>query len=95
MPTYEYRCKNCESEHDIFQSITENPKRKCPKCGRMKLERLISSGGGVIFKGSGFYETDYKRKSQPSGDTSDKETSGKESTEKKTTEKKSDSGKDK
>lgn len=65
MPTYEYRCKHCNAEHQFFQRMTENPKRKCPKCGKLKLERLISSGGGVIFKGSGFYETDYKRKSDP------------------------------
>jgi putative FmdB family regulatory protein len=61
MPTYEYRCEACRHEFEIFHSITENALRKCPKCGKLKLRRLIGSGSGIIFKGSGFYETDYKR----------------------------------
>ncbi len=82
MPTYEYRCKHCKAEHQFFQRMTENPKRKCPKCGKLRLERLISSGGGVIFKGSGFYETDYKRKSSPQ--SSEKKESTSSAGEKKT-----------
>lgn len=62
MPTYEYRCRECGAELEIFQGINDRPKRKCPECSAYKLERLISSGAGIIFKGSGFYETDYKRK---------------------------------
>jgi putative FmdB family regulatory protein len=60
MPTYDYLCENCSHEFEKFQSITAGPLRKCPKCGKMKLQRLIGSGAGVIFKGSGFYQTDYR-----------------------------------
>lgn len=60
MPTYEYRCDNCGHEFEHFQSITARPLRKCPECGRNSLNRLIGTGAGVIFKGSGFYETDYR-----------------------------------
>lgn len=60
MPTYEYRCKGCGHELEIFQPITAKPKRKCPECEKNALERLISGGGAVLFKGSGFYETDYR-----------------------------------
>ncbi len=62
MPTYEYQCEKCSYRFEKFQSITAAPEKKCPKC-KGKVKRLISSGAGVIFKGSGFYETDYKRKS--------------------------------
>lgn len=60
MPTYEYRCNACGDEHEVFQSIKDGPKKKCPACGKNALERLISGGGAVLFKGSGFYETDYR-----------------------------------
>ena len=62
MPTYEYECSACNSTFEAFQQITERPKRKCPHCGRMKAKRLISAGGGIIFRGSGFYQTDYRSK---------------------------------
>ena len=62
MPTYEYKCANCNHELEVFQSITAKPLKKCPECGKMKLQRLLGTGAGLIFKGSGFYETDYKRK---------------------------------
>ena len=62
MPTYEYRCSACGHEMEAFQSIKARPLKKCPECSAMKLERLISGGGAVIFKGSGFYETDYRSK---------------------------------
>lgn len=62
MPTYEYKCKNCGYLFELFQSITAKVKRKCPKCSRLKLQRLIGAGGGVLFKGSGFYQTDYRSK---------------------------------
>ncbi len=61
MPTYDYRCDACHHEFDAFQSIMDAALRKCPKCGKNKLRRLIGAGSGIIFKGSGFYETDYKR----------------------------------
>jgi putative FmdB family regulatory protein len=61
VPTYDYRCDACGHEFDAFQSITDGALRKCPKCSKPKLRRLIGAGAGIIFKGSGFYETDYKR----------------------------------
>lgn len=60
MPTYDYRCSGCGHEFEEFQSITAAPLKKCPRCGKAKLVRLIGTGAGVIFKGSGFYETDYR-----------------------------------
>lgn len=69
MPTYDYRCDNCAHEMEAFQSITARPLRKCPECGRQTLKRLIGTGAGVIFKGSGFYETDYKRKGEQKKET--------------------------
>ena len=60
MPTYEYLCNHCNHTFEKFQSITASPVRKCPECGKMKVRRLIGCGGGIIFKGSGFYETDYR-----------------------------------
>jgi putative FmdB family regulatory protein len=65
MPTYEYECDNCGHTFEEFQAMSDKPLRKCPKCAKMKLQRLIGAGAGIIFKGSGFYETDYKRKDQP------------------------------
>jgi len=70
MPTYEYECERCGHTMEAFQSMTDKPLRKCPKCGKLKLQRLIGAGAGIIFKGSGFYETDYKRKSPPAGESS-------------------------
>lgn len=60
MPTYEYVCRGCGHEFELFQQISAPVKRKCPECGTLKLERLIGTGAGVIFRGSGFYETDYR-----------------------------------
>ena len=60
MPTYEYQCTACGHKLEEFQSITASPKRKCPNCKRRKLVRLIGQGSGILFKGSGFYETDYR-----------------------------------
>ena len=60
MPTYDYECRECEHLFEEFQSITAKPLRRCPECGKNKLRRLIGAGAGVIFKGSGFYETDYR-----------------------------------
>ncbi|MFY9256116.1 MAG: zinc ribbon domain-containing protein [Fuerstiella sp.] len=60
MPTYEYRCNACEHTWEEFQSITAKPTKKCPDCKKAKAERIISAGGGIIFKGTGFYQTDYR-----------------------------------
>jgi putative FmdB family regulatory protein len=62
MPTYEYQCKKCQHLFDVFQSMSDEPLKECPEC-KGEVKRLIGSGSGMIFKGSGFYETDYKRKS--------------------------------
>ena len=71
MPTYDYVCDACSHEFEAFHSITAKPLRKCPECGKPKLKRLIGTGAGVIFKGSGFYETDYKRnRTSQAGDAS-------------------------
>jgi putative FmdB family regulatory protein len=67
MPTYDYRCEACKHEMAAFQGIKEEALKVCPKCGEPKLKRLIGSGAGIIFKGSGFYETDYKRSRTSSG----------------------------
>jgi putative FmdB family regulatory protein len=61
MPTYEYACKLCGHEFEIFQPITADSLKRCPVCKKQGLRRIISGGAGLIFKGSGFYETDYKR----------------------------------
>lgn len=61
MPTYEYACRSCNHRLDAFQSMRDEPLTTCPKCGEPTLKRLIGRGAGIIFKGSGFYETDYKR----------------------------------
>jgi len=60
MPTYDYRCKACGHTLEVFQSITEGAKRKCPACGKNQLERQIGAGAAILFKGSGFYQTDYR-----------------------------------
>ena len=62
MPTYEYKCPKCGTRFERLQKISAPPGAKCPKCGA-KAERLISGGHGLVFKGSGFYETDYKQPS--------------------------------
>ncbi len=61
MPTYEYDCNKCGKEFEEFQSITSEPFADCPECGT-KSKRKFSVGGGIIFKGSGFYVNDYKNK---------------------------------
>ncbi len=60
MPTYEYKCLECGIHFERFQSMTDEPVKTCPECGG-KVKRLIGAGAGIIFKGSGFYETDYKK----------------------------------
>ena len=65
MPTYEYVCSKCGHEFEQFQSMNDQPLKRCPKCKKLGLKRLIGRGGGIIFKGTGFYQTDYKKTSAP------------------------------
>jgi putative FmdB family regulatory protein len=67
MPTYDYRCKACGHALEAFQSISARPKRKCPSCGRAQLERQVGAGAAFLFKGAGFYLTDYRSKSYAEG----------------------------
>ena len=71
MPTYEYECSKCGHALEKFQSMSDKPLKKCPSCGANKLEKMLSGGAGLIFKGSGFYETDYKKRACPTS-SSDK-----------------------
>ena len=68
MPTYEYSCDGCGGEFERFESISARPNKKCQLCGERKARRVISSGGGVIFKGTGFYSTDYRKPEKKSGE---------------------------
>jgi putative FmdB family regulatory protein len=63
MPTYDYLCDACNHEFELFQSIKAEPEKKCPECGKRKLRRLIGPGAALVFKGSGFYKTDYRSES--------------------------------
>ena len=65
MPTYQYECDACDHSFEILQSMLDKKLKKCPQCGQDELHRLIGAGSGIIFKGSGFYETDYKKKESP------------------------------
>jgi putative FmdB family regulatory protein len=83
MPTYDYVCDACEHAFEEFQSISAKPLKKCPACGRSRLKRLIGVGAGIIFKGSGFYETDYRSDSYKEAAKKDSE-AAKPATETKT-----------
>ena len=69
MPTYQYECAACGHQFEAFQSMTENRLKKCPECSKNKLDRLIGTGTGMIFKGSGFYANDYKKKESTKKDS--------------------------
>ena len=60
MPTYDYECDACGNAWELFQMMSADPVKECPKCGKKKARRLIGAGAGIVFKGSGFYETDYR-----------------------------------
>lgn len=79
MPTYDYLCDVCEHEFELFQSISESIKKKCPECGKHKLRRLFGTGGAIVFKGSGFYQTDYRSESYKQGAAKDKKKTDKTS----------------
>lgn len=91
MPTYDYVCDACEHEFELFQNITADAEKKCPECGKLKLRRLFGTGAAIVFKGSGFYQTDYRSDSYKRGaekdkkakeDTSSAKSSGKKKSEK-------------
>lgn len=75
MPTYEYHCDACEHGFEEFQSITASPLKKCPKCGKRKLRRVFGIGAAVLFKGSGFYQTDYRSESYKAAAKAEQESS--------------------
>jgi len=83
MPTYDYECENCDHEWEVFHSMKQKPIRKCPECGKLKAKRVIGAGGGIIFKGSGFYETDYRSESYKKAADADKKSQTAKSTESK------------
>jgi putative FmdB family regulatory protein len=82
MPTYDYVCDACDNQFELFQSIKEDAKKQCPECGRRKLRRLIGPGAAIVFKGSGFYTTDYRSESYKKAAAADKPASSATSTEK-------------
>jgi putative FmdB family regulatory protein len=92
MPTYDYECDACGHAFELFQSITEAHKKKCPACGKSKLRRLFGTGAAVVFKGSGFYQTDYRSESYKQGAEKAKKAQDTNSEKKGTDKKKSDSG---
>jgi len=75
MPHYDYVCDACGHTCEIYQSIKAEPKKKCPECGKQKFRRLIGGGAAIMFRGSGFYITDYRSDSYKSGASSDKKSS--------------------
>jgi putative FmdB family regulatory protein len=73
MPTYEYHCDACDHNFDEFQSMSEAPLKKCPKCKKPKLRRVFGTGAAILFRGSGFYETDYRSESYKQAAKADKD----------------------
>mgnify|MGYP003345763553 CR=1 FL=1 len=71
MPTYDYVCDGCGHGFELFQSMTDAVKKTCPECKKKKLRRLIGAGGAIVFKGSGFYKTDYRSESYKKGAAAD------------------------
>ena len=72
MPTYDYECDACEHTWELFQRISEDPVKACPECKKKKARRLFGTGAAIMFKGSGFYETDYRSDSYKKGADKDK-----------------------
>jgi putative FmdB family regulatory protein len=83
MPTYDYECDACGHTFELFQSISEPVKKKCPECGKSKLRRLFGTGAAIVFKGSGFYQTDYRSDSYKKAAEKDKKPSGETKSESK------------
>ena len=86
MPTYDYRCNNCGHEFEILQKMSDDYLKSCPKCSQETLKRLLGTGAGILFKGSGFYQTDYRSDSYTKDKSKDtKKTEKKPSDSKSTT----------
>jgi putative FmdB family regulatory protein len=79
MPTYEYHCDACDHNFDEFQSFSEAPLKKCPQCKKPKLRRVFGTGAAILFRGSGFYETDYRSESYKKAAKAEQEASSKPS----------------
>ena len=94
MPTYDYECSACGHTFEKFQSIKAPAIRRCPQCSQRKVKRLIGAGGGIIFKGSGFYETDYRSDSYRKSAEKDKPSSSSDSSSDSKSESKSDTKSD-
>jgi putative FmdB family regulatory protein len=93
MPTYDYVCDACGHKFEMFQAMKDDPIKKCPECKKNKLRRLIGAGAGVVFKGSGFYQTDYRSESYKKQASADKSAGDSSGGEKKSGDKSSDAGK--
>ncbi|MGB0597272.1 MAG: FmdB family zinc ribbon protein [Rubripirellula sp.] len=94
MPTYDYECDDCGHTFELFQNINDSVKRKCPECKKNKLKRLFGSGAAIVFKGSGFYQTDYRSegyKKAAKADSKKSESSSSKKSESKPKKPKSDS----
>lgn len=76
MPTYDYECDACGHKFEIYQGINDEKLKKCPECKKLKLRRLLGTGGAIMFKGSGFYQTDYRSESYKKAAAADKPSSG-------------------
>lgn len=72
MPTYDYQCDACGHSFELYQGINDPKKKKCPQCKKLKLRRLIGTGAAIVFKGSGFYQTDYRSESYKKAAAADK-----------------------
>jgi putative FmdB family regulatory protein len=95
MPTYDYECDACGHEFELFQGINDPVQRKCPDCGKLKLRRLFGTGAAVVFKGSGFYETDYRSESYKKAAEKDKKSSETSSSSSEKSEKSTETSSDK
>ena len=91
MPTYDYVCDACGHKFELFQSITAEAEKKCPECGKKKLRRLFGAGAAIVFKGSGFYQTDYRSDSYKKRAEADSKSSESKPADSKSSEGKSES----
>ena len=78
MPTYDYECDACQHKFELYQGINDEVKKKCPECKKNKLRRLLGTGAAIVFKGSGFYQTDYRSESYRKSQAAEKSSSSSE-----------------